>query len=202
MVTFPHCQRKKTLLLIFLLALLTFPCYIAAIVQEYPDITYDGTQFFLVWQESEDGSHPYIYGQQVNMSGELIGTDPVQISLMPDTAYAPAAVLLDDNYIVAWNMLRRYHFAALINQSLGIIQNNLLINNCSMIYNGYAKPSLAFDGNNFLSVSVLGYPVNCHLFTPTGAPLDSVSRWCCDASQDAQVAFGTDNYLVVWKNFG
>ena len=198
----PHCLRKKTPLLIFLLALLTFPRFVAAVVQEYPDITYDGTRFILVWQESEGGLCPWIYGQQVDMSGAFIGNDPIQISPVPDTAYTPATILLNDHYIVAWNMLRKYHFAALIDLSLGIIQNNLLINKCSMIYNGYAKPALAFDGENFLSVSVLGYPVNCHLYTPSGAPVDTVSKWCCDASQDAKVAFGTDNYLVVWKNWG
>ncbi len=138
------------------------------------------------------------------MSGAFIGSDPIQISPVPDNSYAPATIWLDDNdkYIVAWNKQRRYHYAALIDQSFDIIQNNLLINKCSMNYSGYIKPSLVFDGNNFLSVSLLGYPVDCHLFTPSGAPVDTVTRFCCDASQDDEVAYGTDNYLVVWKNWG
>ena len=51
-----------------------FPIAAASTYQNFSGVVFDGTNYFVVWEDGRRGSPPYdVYGQQVSRSGSLVG---------------------------------------------------------------------------------------------------------------------------------
>ena len=176
--------------------------------QETPSIAAGGSIYFIVWQDSRDGSCPYIYGARVTLDGTVL--DPTGIPISTGTGghgYSPAVAFDGTNFLIVWSQGDGDILAARVTPT-GVVLDPTGIG-ISTAMNEQYLPSVAFDGTNYLvvwqdrrsdSFDIYGARV-----TPTGVVLDPVGIAISTAFYDQwspSVAFDGTNYLVVWDNYG
>lgn len=80
----------------------------AAAPEEYlPDIGFDGTNYFAVWEENRNGTYNFdIYGARLSTSGVVLDPNGIAISTAPYHQLYPSLVFDGTLYLVAWQDLR------------------------------------------------------------------------------------------------
>ena len=74
----------------------------AANSQAYPAVGFDGTNYLAVWQDFRAGYYFDIYGARVGLSGAVLDTAGIAISLAGNDQLAPAVGYDGSNYMVFW----------------------------------------------------------------------------------------------------
>jgi hypothetical protein len=74
----------------------------AANNQAYPALGFDGTNYMAVWQDYRAGYYFDIYGARIGVSGSVLDTAGIAISLAGDDQLAPALGYDGANYMVFW----------------------------------------------------------------------------------------------------
>lgn len=180
--------------------LLLFSISLQAADQLHPAVAFDGENFLVVWQEMKSDSQSEIHGMRFDLSGNKMDQTPIQISPLEDNACEPD-IVFSSEYFISW-IEKNTHFlhCARVSSSGTVIDNSIEIRGITL-YNT-SKPSISFDGTNYLHAHVNYYPVYCTRISLSGEKIDSLKIGSLDCSSDAKVTFGIENYLVVWKNFG
>ncbi len=81
----------------------------------YPGVAFDGTNWFVTWQDRRR-RHGAVYGSRVDQSGQVLDPGGIAIGVPPDTFRAayPDLVFDGTNYLVVWADTRRgtrqWHF--------------------------------------------------------------------------------------------
>jgi Secretion system C-terminal sorting domain len=180
--------------------------------QEYPTVSFDGTNYFVVWQDYRSGYNNYdIYGARVTTAGTVLDTDGIVISAAVENQEFPSVMWSGSNYLVVWQDERNGNldiYGSRVTQS-GIVLDPASIA-ISTANNAQTAPSLAFDNNNFLVVwqdarnSGILYPdIYGARVNQSGLVIDSTSIAISAASNrqsEPSIAFDGTNYLVVWED--
>ncbi len=74
----------------------------AANSQAYPAVSFDGTNYMAVWQDFRAGYYFDIYGARIGVSGSVLDTAGIAISVAGDDQLAPAVGYDGTNYMVFW----------------------------------------------------------------------------------------------------
>jgi hypothetical protein len=116
----------------------------------YPSVAFDGTNYFVVWQNSADN----IDGARVNQAGVLLDTNGIAISTAVGIQGYPRLAFDGINYFVVWHDMRNgsdYDIYGARVSPAGIVldPNGIAITTAP---NDQNYPSVDFDGENYLVV--------------------------------------------------
>ncbi|KPJ72284.1 hypothetical protein AMJ52_06835 [candidate division TA06 bacterium DG_78] len=172
--------------------------------QSFPAAAFDGTNYFVVWQDYRSSSFPVlfssIYGIRVNQSGGIIDSSAIAISDAPHTQGGPAVAFDGTNYFVVWDDIGEevIVYGARVSQA-GIVIDTQGIMIPGIPDLGACSPAIAFDGTNYLVVFTdkRGLYTYGTLVSPTGTVFDPFQISQSIFVANPAVAFGDTNYLVV-----
>ncbi|MDH5186830.1 MAG: hypothetical protein OEW70_07200, partial [candidate division WOR-3 bacterium] len=164
--------------------------------QRWPDISFDGTNYLVVWL-AEGGE---IHGARVNQNGVVL--DPNGFLISPDAntdEWGPSIAFDGTNYFVVWELGTIY--GARVNQD-GIVLDT---NGIAICTTGNSYPSVAFGQTDYFVVWTDERSNTLDIYgarvSPDGIVLDtnSIPISAAERSQyDPSVAFDGTNFLVVW----
>jgi hypothetical protein len=177
--------------------------------QWFPAVAYDGTNFFVVWQDGL-GISSGIYGARVTPAGTVLDPRGIPVCTTASAQHDPALSFDGTNYLVAWEDSRSGPpfdiYGARVTKA-GVVLDTSGIAICAAV-NGQWEPAVAFDGTAYLVVwsdlrngvfDVYGTRV-----TKAGVVLDP-SGIIVSATSNVQwypaIVFDGTNYLVVWSDF-
>ncbi len=172
-----------------------------------PSVTFDGTNYFVVWQYGRHGYSYDIYGARISPSGVVLDPDGIAISTAVNCQVDPSVAFDGTNYFVVWTDTRNSTdiYGARVTQSGTVLDpDGIAISTASNIQR---YPSIIFDDTNYLvvwedfrpgiSINIYGARV-----APSGVVLDPDGIAISDTSvgERPSVSFGGSNYLVVWND--
>jgi len=190
--------------------------------QRRPSIVFDGTNYFVVWQDMRN-SYLDIYGARVTPSGVVLDPTGIAISIVPQKFECLPSVGFDGiNYFVVWQDGRRYNhnnniygydiYCARINQS-GLVLDPSGISLAGQIPGSQYCSAAAFDGTNYFvvwhdyhydSTSIFYSNIYGARVNQFGLILDTVTIGISTAPENQLypvAAFDGTNYLVVWEDW-
>jgi len=181
----------------------------AANYQYFPDVSFDGTNYMVVWQDERDGTFD-IYGSRVNQSGVVQEPSGILISDAANDQNRPSIDFDGTNYFIAWDDGRTsssYDIYGTRIDTGGNILNaaGIPISTATDIQ---SSPSVSFDGTNYLvtwhdrrdgaNYDIFGTRVNQsgEVQDPSGIHISNI-----DAQQTSPAVISyNDQWLVAWKD--
>ena len=180
--------------------------------QKYSTAAFDGTNYLVVWQDGRDttSSQCDIYGARVSVTGTVIDTDGIAISDYTLDQCTPSVSFDGTNFLIVWEDWR--------SASIDIYGTRMDTAGTVLEPNGIAisaeplspewRPSIAFDGSNYLVVweddRNANYPdIYGARVDQGGVVLDTLGLPISVTGGQKglpSVAFGNTNYLVAWHD--
>ncbi|MFQ5906377.1 MAG: hypothetical protein ACE5JA_07375, partial [bacterium] len=179
--------------------------------QRYASLAFDGTDYFVVWQDHRAGIGSDIYGARVDTSGTVLDLPAVPISTAPFRQRRPSVAFGGINYFVMWHDSRSGFgsdiYGARVDVSMEVL-DPVGIAVCTA-GGDQLYASVASDTSTCLVVwedyrggstsDIYGARVDT-----SGTVLDPSSIAICTVTDDQfkpSVAFDGTNYLVVWHDY-
>jgi len=175
-----------------------------------PAVAFDGTNYFIVWEDRRLG-FSCIHGARVTPAGRVLEPDGISLATGQGEQFTPDLEFDGTNYLVVWNdwrsPLHRIYGARVTRSGVVLDQQGIRI-----AYSGGKqwRPSIAFDGTNYLVVWVEyvsgAFDIYGTRVTPGGTVLDFITikittGWMATLEGGGPaVAFDGANYLVVWQD--
>ena len=176
--------------------------------QEFPSVSWDGTNFFVTWRDTPNAS---IFGVRVTPEGEVL--DPDRIDLGEGESYNqkhPASasdgittliVWEHQLYVDNWDICGRR-----VDSEGNILGSGFMV---SIGSNSQTNGTVGWDGENFLVVwQDLRAGQYSDLYgtriSPSGETLDSVAFPICTAQErehNPQLSWNGENFMVVWQDW-
>ena len=174
--------------------------------QNLPAIAFDGTNYFVVWQDDRNGVQGReIYGARVTPASVVLDPTGIAISNEEFPQQTPAVAFCGGEFLVVWedgyyNIIR----GARVTTAGVVLDPASIVITSSFAFN----PVVTSDSNNFLVVwgdarNVLDNNIYGARVTPGGTVLDHAGIAISRASGSQQypaVAYGGSNFLVVWQD--
>ncbi|MFO7674982.1 MAG: hypothetical protein R6X12_01490 [bacterium] len=183
--------------------------------QENPAVAFDGANYAVTWQDWRDGN-PDIYGARVTPSGVVLDPGGSAWTRKPQTESNPAVAAGAGNWLLVWLDFRWPNdadvFATRISPDGTVLDSAFPVPDTQALVPKFAnqsRPSLAFDGENYLVVWQedrdvgTGEDIRGMRVSGSGGLLDSVPLLISAAAAEqgyADVAWGDSCYLVVWRD--
>jgi phosphoribosylformylglycinamidine (FGAM) synthase PurS component len=181
----------------------------AANCQESPAVSFDGANFFVVWEDSRDGGFD-IYGARVTPQGTVLDSQGIVISRTSAYEESPAVGFDGENYLVVWNRLggpydpSDIYGARVTPQGKVLDQSGIVVTRAK---DCQRSPAVGFDGANFLVVwqnfHDWRWEIHGARLTPQGMMLDSspipISKTRSN-KENLTVDFDGKSYLVAWED--
>ncbi len=188
-----------------------FPISIAVRDQTYPQVIFDGTNYFVVWQDKRSGYQTYdIFGARVTTSGIVLDPDGITISA---AAYdqTHASIGFDNtNYFVIWqderNSVNDIYGTRVTRSGTVLDPIGIAISSAE---NRQELPAIAFDGTNYFAVwedrrrNSLITDIFGTRISQAGVVLDPLGIAISTATNDQDtpsITFDGTNYLTVWED--
>ena len=180
--------------------------------QENPALIFDGTNYFVVWEDGRAGGI-HIWGARVSPSGTVL--DPTGLAISTTTAfnqrmYNPAVAFDGTNYLVVWNEQSGFtgpmDMYGTFVSGAGVAFGSFYV---SVDFGDQTHAALAFDGTNYLAAwmdtRVNNTPnIRATRITPAGLLLDPggfVMSPNTLPKYGPALAFNGTNYLVAWAEY-
>jgi phosphoribosylformylglycinamidine (FGAM) synthase PurS component len=184
----------------------------AAEYQEAEGVAFDGTNFWVVWNDNRGGSSSDIYAARVTPQGMVLDPSGIPVSTAGGDQYNSAVALGGGNLLVAWEDYRNNPYepdvyAARVTPAGTVLDPQGILATLAIGWQEY--PAVAFDGANFLVSWSNGRSDSTHdvyaaRVTPQGAVLDSTVIAISTAPgwhSDPAIAFDGTNCLVTWMDY-
>jgi len=127
------------------------PISTATDYQYFPDVSFDGTNYMVVWQDQRSGEYD-IYGSRVDQDGIVLNSPGIPISTASDEQNRPSIDFDGTNYLVVWDDYRsgsEYDIYGTFLDTAGNVSSpsGIIISNAA---DNQQMPSVSFDGTNYL----------------------------------------------------
>jgi large repetitive protein len=181
-------------------------------VQQHPAISFDGTNFLVVWQDNRnDVPANDIYGARVTPQGTVLDPAGFVVSQAAHSQYNPAISFGGTDYLVAWQDSRDsvacHIYGARVTPAGAVLDTGGFV--VSLGAKSQLAPCLSFDGTNYLVawediVGSMPFASIIHgtRVTPAGVVLDPSG--IAISSEGIQtvpaLTFDGQNFLAVWQN--
>ncbi len=180
-------------------------------IQLTPSVAFDGTNFFVVWEDRRTPSLG-IYGTRVSTAGAVLDPDGIVISAIPSLPeWQPSITYNGTHYLVVWGDDRNGTYpdvyGARIDQNGTVLDTmNIAISVTSGVK---GKPAVASEGSGYLVVweddrdypagDVYGARVNTlgNVLDPQGFDVTTAAVF----HSDPGVACSSENYFVAWGDY-
>jgi hypothetical protein len=188
-----------------------FPISAAAYNQTNPQVIFDGTNFFVVWQDRRSGyPNDDIFGARVSPAGVVLDPNGIAISTASNNQSNASLAFNNTDYFVIWqdgrNTVNDIYGARVTTFGELLDPSGIAI---STAENRQEAPSIAFDGTNLFAVwedrrrnsllpDIFGSRISL-----TGVVLDTLGIAITTATnyqQAPSIAFDGTNYLAVWED--
>ncbi|MEO0114117.1 MAG: T9SS type A sorting domain-containing protein [candidate division WOR-3 bacterium] len=178
---------------------------IARLNQSNPAVTFDGTNYLVVWEDYRSRFESDIYGARVSPTGEVLDPDGIAISTAFDIQCPPSVASNGTNSLVVWEDARsggghRIYGARVSPTGEVLDPDGILIANGPYV----RWPSVASDGSNYLVVWDYDYDIYGTRVNKYGVVLDTnyiVISNALSFQSYPSVSFGDSNYFVVWQDY-
>ncbi len=180
--------------------------------QAEPTVAFDGTNYFVVWEDLRSATEWDIYGARVSTSGVVLDPAGIPICTAVSHQWCPSVAFDGTNYLVVWGDARssgtdqqadiygtRVTTAGVVLDPAGIA--------IGVALGSQMWPKLAFDGANHSVVWQDTRGGNCDIYgarvTPSGTVLDPAGIPISTAAVESYmpaIAFDGTDYLVVWED--
>ena len=176
--------------------------------QQYPEVAFDGTNYFVVWQDYRNGSDYDIYGARIDTTGEVLDRVGIPICTEVQSQYYPTVAFDGTNFFVVWRDRRIGQdykvYGARVSPS-GIVLDIDGIPICTTPDDKY-YPKVGFNGTCYLVVwyeyyGAPDYDIYGARVDTDGTPLDPEPIPICTVSNyqyRPSVSSDGTNFLVTW----
>jgi hypothetical protein len=177
--------------------------------QCHPTMSFDGTNYFIVWEDLRNCIDYDIYGARVTISGEILDSVGIPISVLSEEQWDGVVAIGDTNFFIVWRDNRNGSYdiyGARVSLNGVLIDTNGIA--ISTAVNDQENPVIAFDGTNFLVVwiderSGSESDVYAARVNQSSVVLDTNGIPICTEINDQSVtaiAFDGTNYFIVWAD--
>jgi hypothetical protein len=169
----------------------------------HPHSCFNGTEFYVVWQDYRNGEDPDIYGSRVDTAGAVLDPDGIPICTEPGNQEYPQVKFTGSNYVVIWQDDRNgsdYDILGAVLSPEGTVEDTLII---SAQAGDQLSPALAVGPNGQVLSVYSGWTDSIN-----GNPVDTMRIWgkfypsaaiCGDADWDGIISpadgYCTLNYI-------
>jgi len=164
--------------------------------QTNPKISFDGTNYLIVYYTRDIYVNPEFHALRINTDGIVL--DTVEIIISSPRPYSEPSICFNGiNYLIVW-VSNEDIYGARVNPSGVIVDPNGIP--ISTRQTSQAEPKVAFDGLNFFVIwkenNIFGARVtaNGDVLDPQGIQISNTS----DGVHYADIGYGADEYLVTW----
>ncbi len=183
--------------------------------ETYPDIFFDGTNYFVAWQERSPSFFD-INGTRVSTSGTVLDPGGIAISTAIFDQEYPSIAFDGTNYLVVWQDLRFFHgydrndydiYCSRVSTSGVVLDPNGLVLP-TICYHQF-NPDIAFDGTNYFVIWQDGRNTSTDIYGARidtfGIVLDSgciaISTVSTTDQFNPAIVFDGTNYFAIWTDF-
>ena len=178
--------------------------------QEYAAVTYDGTNYFVVWDDLRDGGTWDLYATRVDSSCTVLDPAGIPVATYPSQEFSPAVASSGAGVLVVWHDSRngpKDIYGARVALDGTVLDTNAIAVSTGAAYQTY--PATAFDGTNYMAVWQewrlnSSYDIFGTRVATDGTVLDTLGISVSTAAADQlypAVAPGGSACLVVWQDY-
>ncbi|MGB9669262.1 MAG: hypothetical protein ACPL0B_02640, partial [Anaerolineales bacterium] len=180
--------------------------------QRYPDVSFDGANYMVVWSDERAGANYDVYGARVTPNGNVLDPTGILISGAVDHQWVPKITYNNNlaNYLCVWmdyrNGIPDIYGARVTTNGMVLDPAGIAISTAT---DEQYFPAIAFDGENYFSVwddRRAGGPDKADIFgarvTGSGTVIDPLGMLisATPASQNyASNIFDGTNYFLTWS---
>ncbi|MEO0071630.1 MAG: hypothetical protein ABIK39_06060 [candidate division WOR-3 bacterium] len=185
------------------------PISTAPYYQGYPAVSFDGTNYFVVWQDTRNGNRD-IYGARVAPDGVVLDTAGITISTVPQDKWFPAVCSDGTIYLVVWDDQRNTRQYPEI-YGARVAPDGVVFDTAGFIVstavNQEKYPAVCSDGTDYLMVwednrrkewDIYGARVTSEgvVLDPAGFAISTAGN----SQTSPALSFDGTNYLVAWQD--
>jgi len=169
-----------------------------------PAITFDGSNFLVIWPQAYDSTTSVICGTRVSPAGQVLDSGfVIDTSSGADGWYGPAATSDGTNSLVAWQDFALGLRGALVAKDGSVVDTGIAVAPPS---EAFQSPTAFYDGNDFLVSWKQDSPIDgifASRVSRAGVPLDTPGV-CIAApgywTESPSAAFDGTKYFVTWDD--
>ncbi|UCC11815.1 MAG: T9SS type A sorting domain-containing protein [candidate division WOR-3 bacterium] len=168
--------------------------------QRYPAVTFNGTNYFVIWHDHNDD----IYGTRVTTDGTVLDHAGIPVAIDAWCQTPPTVTSDGSNFLVIWDWQQYEIRGARVSGDGTVLDpSGFLI---AVDDSSRAFPAASFDGTNFFVVwtdnrNVWSYDIygtrvsqNGTALDPGGIPVSTIPTF----NYQPSVSFDGTNYFVIW----
>uniref|UniRef100_A0A7V1EHZ5 FlgD/Vpr Ig-like domain-containing protein n=1 Tax=candidate division WOR-3 bacterium TaxID=2052148 RepID=A0A7V1EHZ5_UNCW3 len=186
------------------------PISVATNDQKNPAVIFDGTNYFVVWQDKRiNGLNYDIFGARINSQGIVLDTLGIPISVADNDQKNPSVAIDGTNYFVVWedNRINQYNYdiygARVTPEGIVLDTGGIAIDEAQEYQ---INPRVIFGTTNYFVVwedyrNDIGEIYGCRV-DQNGAVIDTGGIAILPSPNfrcNPAVAFDGNNYLVLWQ---